>query len=519
MRLRSLLSVFAALLMFATARPSALMAAAVLQTGDGDPELPANGYQTWMLPAAGPPPMGTIRIGSTVVHLIDGPATFKAMIAAMETATNTNHFIYLAGWWLTHDFRMRGLPGTTMGDYLSAASGRGVEIRSMLSAHLGNQNAAAVAFINGLVRGAAIHDNRHLNFGSHHQKVLVVYGTQGLIAFVGGIDVNPDRILMKGVGANVNGDTEGAPFNDVHSEVRGPTAWDLLNIFVERWKDHPSVGNLPVGKRGLRGDTTAGFPVPGAIGGSTLRTQVGRTYGNSTAHAGVNPVYAFAPTGAQQCARMIMKGIGSASRFIYIEDQYFVDTTDVVLPIAAFDVRAALTAALGRGVKVIVLILSDSITAMGGQTAYRRAILINALRAVPGGAGFRVFYRKRPGEYKSYVHSKCWIFDDEYAIIGSANTNRRSWTHDSEAGIGVWDRGKADKSALYFAHQLRIALWTKHLGTNNMKLLKDGMAAQALWNAGNMPKGSFVVESTYPAAPPAWLNPDLIWNNVDPEGS
>ncbi|HRI45173.1 MAG TPA: phosphatidylserine/phosphatidylglycerophosphate/cardiolipin synthase family protein [Fimbriimonadaceae bacterium] len=490
--------------------------------GGGDPELPENGYERWMLPGGtgnGPAVMGQIRAGSTVVHLIDGPSTFKAMVAAMETARTNQHYIYLLGWWLTHDFRMRGLKGTTMADYLKAASDRGVEVRSMLSAHLTNETGPAVAWINNnLDNGSAIHDNRHLNFGSHHQKILIVDGQDGLIAFVGGVDVNPDRLFMQGVGPNERGDTSGAPFHDVHAEVRGRSAWDLLQIFVERWSDHPGVAALPAAKRGLRGATTG---MPGAIAGSTLRTQVGRTYGNSTGQNGVNPVYAFAPMGSQQCARMIMKGIASAQKFIYIEDQYFVDTTSIATPIAAFNVRAALRAALARGVKVIVVIPHDSITAMGGQTAYRRALLINNLRAAPGagGGGFRVFYPRRWGEYKTYVHSKTWVFDDEFAIIGSANTNRRSFTHDSESAIGVWDRGKADKGALYFAHSLRIALWSKYLNTNDMKLLKDGMAAQALWNANNLPKGARVVESTYPATPKAPLFADAQWNNIDPEGS
>lgn len=487
--------------------------------GEGDPQLPENGYQRWMLPGgngSGPAVMGHIRTGSTVVQLIDGPATFKAMVAAMETARNEGHYIYLLGWWLTHDFWMRGMKGTAMADYLKAASDRGVEVRSMLSAHITNKTGPAAAWINTLAKGAAIHDNRHLNLGSHHQKILLVDGRDGLIAFVGGIDVNPDRLLMQGVGSNERGDTPGAPFHDVHCEVRGPSAWDLLQIFIERWKDHPAVPKLPAGKRGLRGVATA---MPGAIAGSTLRTQVGRTYGNSTAQNGVSPAYKFAPNGSQQCARMIIKAIGSAEKFIYIEDQYFVDTTSVTTPIAAFNVRAALRAALARGVKVIVVIPHDSITNMGGQTAYRRALLINNLRAAPGGAGFRVFYPRRWGEYKTYVHSKCWIFDDQFAIIGSANTNRRSFTHDSESAIGVWDRGMADKSKLYFAHALRLALWSKYLNTNDMKLLKDGVAAQAVWNANNLPKGARVVESTYPATPKKPLFADTAWNNIDPEGS
>ena len=37
-----------------------------------------------------------------------------------------------------------------------------------------------------------------------------------------------------------------------------------------------------------------------------------------------------------------------------------------------------------------------------------------------------------------YVHSKTWVIDDEFAIVGSANCNRRGYTHDSEASVGVY---------------------------------------------------------------------------------
>jgi hypothetical protein len=63
----------------------------------------------------------------------------------------------------------------------------------------GTVNKPAVQFINTdlLNRGfdaAAILDNRTLDYGSHHQKVIIV-GVRGkLIAYVGGIEVNRDRL-------------------------------------------------------------------------------------------------------------------------------------------------------------------------------------------------------------------------------------------------------------------------------------------------------------------------------------
>jgi phosphatidylserine/phosphatidylglycerophosphate/cardiolipin synthase-like enzyme len=71
-----------------------------------------------------------------------------------------------------------------------------------------------------------------------------------------------------------------------------------------------------------------------------------------------------------------------------------------------------------------------------------------------------------------YIHSKTWIFDDELAIIGSANCNRRSWEHDSEVAAVILDTRKVDGGAT-FAQALRMKLWAGHLGTGKKSSLTD----------------------------------------------
>ena len=62
----------------------------------------------------------------------------------------------------------------------------------------------------------------------------------------------------------------------------------------------------------------------------------------------------------------------------------------------------------------------------------------------------------------TYVHSKVWIFDDRYAIVGSANCDERGCTHDSEAVIGVAEDDIFPETRLGFAHKLRMRLWSKY---------------------------------------------------------
>jgi phosphatidylserine/phosphatidylglycerophosphate/cardiolipin synthase-like enzyme len=72
-----------------------------------------------------------------------------------------------------------------------------------------------------------------------------------------------------------------------------------------------------------------------------------------------------------------------------------------------------------------------------------------------------------------YVHAKVVVVDDTWAMIGSDNLNRRSWTHDSELSVAVLDAkhdereptdpGGLGDGARTFARDLRLQLWREHL--------------------------------------------------------
>lgn len=446
-------------------------------------------------------------------------------------------YIYLLGWWLTDDFPiMPGIGNSTIQELFTRASNNGVQIRAMLwdsdkkSAaqqpywpFTGLQNRPEVEHINAMTNGAAIHDNNTLDWGAHHHKILVVSGSQGLIAFCGGLDINPDRIYPQGVGPNSAGDTKGAPLHDVHCRIQGPAAGDLLDTFMERWNDHSD--HLELDKN--NGELIAkNVMKPQSIKDATCYVQIGRTFPNGAKYTGIhgtyplNTGYSFAPAGETSAARIILHAIGQSRKFIYIEDQYFVDTAPNKV---GLDVRAALTTALSHIQSLIVVIPHGSITDMGpphldNQVNYRRKKLIDALKAAPGGEKVHIFFRKDPPLPHTYVHAKTWIFDDEFAIIGSANCNRRSWTHDSETIAGILDQGDGNKCRM--PHRLRIRLWLEQLGLpnspENRALLSDGAAASQLWI--NLPPSAQVMHYEKITAEMDPSNDS--WDRyIDPDGS
>lgn len=437
----------------------------------------------------GVPPMQPIRPGNLVLPLVGGAATFDQMVRAIGTARGRGDFIYLAGWYLDLNFPLtRCDPNTTAGKLFADASRRGVQIRALLWDQFGTQNTAEVKSINRLANSAAILDNRTLNLGVHHQKILIVKGSEGLIAFCGGVDLNADRISpcpgnRSGHGGSSGGSGSGggggSPLHDVHCRITGPAAHDLLKIFVERWLDHPDHPARDRAKGRLLGTAELARPLPAAQG--PMFAQIGRTYGNGSRHRGIGRGgYRFAPTGEQTIQRMVLQAIRAARRFIYLEDQYLVN----------LEISRALLAALPNIQHLTILIPHSSLLSSDEcpQQHHRmRRAFIAPLRAA-GGSKVRVFHLAPPGATNTYVHAKMWIFDDELAIIGSANVNRRGYKHDSEVAAAIFD-----PSPNPFAKRLRVALWAKHLNMNNptgQASLQDGVASAGLWLAP--PRGAHI---------------------------
>ncbi len=438
--------------------------------------------------------------GNLVHPLVHGATYFRRLHEELD-ALQPGDFVYFTDWRGDGDEQL--LPGgPTIAQMLCRLARSGVHVHGLiwrshtdLAAFSGKENAALSAEINE-AGGQVLLDQRVRLFGSHHQKLFVIRhrdAPEKSVAYVGGIDLcharrddeqhrgDPQHVRMdKRYGAQ-------APWHDASLEVRGPAVADVLRTFFERWDDpHPldrrtpirmleqRMAHLPRHPPVLPED----FPAPPAAGPHAV--QVLRTYGAR------RPIYPYAPRGERSIARAYEKAFTSASRLIYVEDQYLWSG------LVARGIAQALRREPHLRVIVVVPRYPDADGPLSGPP--NRLGQLRALRILRAAGGDRVgvYDLENAAGTPIYVHAKVCIVDDLWFTVGSDNFNRRSWTSDSEITCAVIDETRDDRSpadwgdtgdrARTLARDLRLRLWAEHLGVpaDDERLL-DPLAGFALW--------------------------------------
>jgi phosphatidylserine/phosphatidylglycerophosphate/cardiolipin synthase-like enzyme len=491
--------------------------------------------------------------GNLVVPLVDG-AEYFARLCQELGSTRAGDQVYFLDFRGDLDERLDG-PGSEIGYVLSQASDRGVRVFGLLwRSHprfLHQSEEANADFVRHVSDhdGQVMLDARTRRAGSHHQKLVVIRhpGRPHLdVAFVGGIDLGFSR---RDTHAHL-GDPQTMefpreygprpPWHDIQAEVRGPAVHDLEHSFRERWYGSSvlDVPSLPrqLYDRAYHASAMTGVPLPEPADDSTPRgahkVQVLRTYPARLRR------YPFAPHGERSIAAAYRRAIPLARRLIYLEDQYFWSTD------AAGLIAAALRDNPDLHVVVVVPRYPDNEgrLAVPGELARHRAV--TACRDA-GGERLHVFDVENAAGTPVYVHAKVVVIDDVWAMIGSDNLNRRSWTHDSELSIAVLDdvrdarepldpTGRGD-GARRFARDLRIRLMREHLQLDPhdhldladpldaVAALDDAAASLDAWHssrdAAPRPRGHLRRHRTTPVTGVAALwSSVLLRTLVDPDG-
>ena len=226
------------------------------------------------------------------------------------------------------------------------------------------------------------------------------------------------------------------PWHDVQAMIRGPAVGDVEAVFRERWEDPAPPTRNPVHR--LR-DVLAGvedarrlppqLPDPPPRGTHTV--QLLRTYPYRRRG------YAFAPDGERSVARGYLKVVPRARSLIYLEDQYLWNTAVV----------AVLARALRCQPELRLIAVIPRFPDQDGRLSRPPNLVgrIDALESLQRAGGDRVavYSPENQAGTPVYVHAKVCVVDDTWAIIGSDNFNRRSWTHDSELSCAVIPGGCA----------------------------------------------------------------------------
>jgi len=161
------------------------------------------------------------------------------------------------------------------------------------------------------------------------------------------------------------------------------------------------------------------------------------------------------------------KAIGQANQYVYIENQYVrsPELADwliarrsakpqlkliMVLPVAPEEVAGTIDPVTDHGLFLQHQVLAELRTAFGADLG------LYSMVARSAAAGKHA--TNSAGSAQIYVHSKAMLVDDEWATVGSANTNPRSFQVDTEANIAWYDPAGV--------RAFRLTLWSELLGTS-----------------------------------------------------
>ena len=352
--------------------------------------------------------------------LVDGD---EALGSLQQEILGAQESVQLAGWHFDPAFRLEA-GGPTLRELLGEVAER-VDVRVLAWAGaplpLFTPSRSQVREARDrLVRATKIEmslDARERPMHCHHEKLAVI---DGRVAFVGGID-------LTGLEGN-RLDSSDHPargslgWHDVALRLEGPIVGDVAAHMALRWRETTGETLPARNSPSQAGDVTAQF----------VRTVP-------------NDVYDALPNGDYRILEAYTRGLRSAERFVYIENQFL--WSPELVEILAGKLRNPPSEDFH-----IVILLPAHPNNGGDDTRGQLGKLIAADRE----DRLLACTLFQPGRVQQvYVHAKVAIVDDRWLAVGSANLNEHSLYNDSEACVITCDEE--------LARQTRLRLWREHL--------------------------------------------------------
>ncbi len=338
---------------------------------------------------------GVPTLATAVVLLDDGDQCMEALEEAIVRARHHIHLEY----YIWEPDRV----GNHFRDLLTAAAGRGVEVRVLVdgvgSPRLKDAFWRPLTDAGGDVRifnpvGFSFGALHFANFRTH-RKIAIVDGRAG---FLGGINLHdPASPTRSGKDA----------WRDQHARIDGEPVRKLQRLFLENWTY--SHGSFAITEESL----PSYFP-PADAGGEGIPVQI-LASGPDDENA---PMLAF-----------FLAAIATARTRVWIQTPY-------LIPEEALESALRIAQLRDVDVQVIVPKKGDSRIVNAASRTYCDAL---------AKAGIVVHEYGPP-----MLHAKTMIVDDSVAVVGTANLDNRSFRLNFEVAAAFYDRGVIDRLARRF---------------------------------------------------------------------
>lgn len=352
-----------------------------------------------------------IEPGNEVTMLHNGNEAYPAMLAAIEEASD---FVYFA----TYIFETNQV-GQRFINALAEAAERGVDVRVLIDG-VGEWYALPGQLPVRLLEERGVTVARFLAphlwpLALHinlrnHRKILV---TDDGVAFTGGMNIG-DRHKVSG--------THGMA--DLHFRLTGPIVRQIETVFLSDWA-FATGWQTPVSPRKMAAS--------GEVACRTVESGPSRDIGGLNA--------------------LLTTAVSSAYSRVLIVTPYFLPGPGLV---------GALQAAALRGVEVSVIMPEcNNLPFVGWAARHDLGELLDR--------GVRVYFQPPP-----FAHTKLFVIDDDYALIGSPNIDARSLRLNFELAVELYDQATVtglaeqitdiiDRSRPYTRDDLAARSWLSQL--------------------------------------------------------
>jgi cardiolipin synthase len=343
--------------------------------------------------------------GNHITLLYDGPQTVAAMSRAIAAAKN---HINLETYIFDED-----AVGTSIADLLVERQRAGVQVHIIYDAigTLGTPQAFFDRMRDAGIHLLAFNPVNPLNAlgpwelnQRNHRKLLVV---DGRMAFAGGVNIS-SSYANSSLFRKRSGPSGNVGWRDTHVQIEGPAVAALQWEFPNHWENQQA---LPLSDSDF-------FPAQQVAGDTLLR------------------VLASEPEGDQEIYRAYLLAIRSAKKSVHITMAYFAPDAHIL---------RALQEAAERGVEVTLIlpaVRESSLVFYAGHALYRDLLQ----------SGIHLYQLQ-----VAVLHAKTAVIDSLWSTVGSANMDTRSFLHNHELNVMVFDQafGLAMESA--FTEDLRLS--------------------------------------------------------------